>query len=170
MIAGSIFFSPETFPSIVKVRKFNSLAQGWHYGEGGPISRAVIESAEIVIRNLAEAGFTKTDVFPNEGGEVLVTAYHLEHYIGIAVDPSGNLALNYEIDGHQESYNEEINFLSLKQILKRISRTVWNISGSSTRGNSTTIWGGSTIWRSRRLRGVAECQSSKWTALKPVAA
>lgn len=159
-----MFYSRFEFPSSSKLEQFKELPTGWHYGQGGPISEETIKLANRVIALLATNGFTHTDVFPNEGGEVLVTAYHRQHYLGIVVEPGAAFTLNYEIGTGEVTYAESITFSQLSKQLTTIARGIWNISGLSILGSSTTTSGASTTWLSSdRLMGVA-CQSSSWIA------
>jgi len=122
------FMQPDKFPSHSKLETFRHLPAGWHYGKGGPISADAINRAKHVVDTLAINGFTHTDVFPNEGGEVLVTAYHQEHYLSVTVEEQG-YTLNHERAGNDVSFAESLDCPTLSKSLNKIAREIWNMSG-----------------------------------------
>jgi hypothetical protein len=158
-------------PTAIKIEGFAALKSGWHYGSGGPISPDVISRSIYIVGYLLTVGFTRTDAFANEDGDVLVTAYHSDHYLGIGVGLTGLYALNHEIGGVESSYSEDIDLNQLKSVIIRVARSIWTTSDSYTHQNSTRIPASSMTWHLRSPPGMGECQSSNWTARTlPVAA
>jgi hypothetical protein len=162
------FFSD--FPAIGKLDTFTKLPVGWHYGAGGPISQNVIATAKQLIRTLGAQGFTRTDAFANEDGEVLVTAYHRSHYLGIGVGLAGSFTFNHEIDGHEAFYQEHMPLNELTEELSKVSKSIWITSDLSTPPNTTTTSVNSTTWHLRNPQVGVECQSSNWIARPQTAA
>lgn len=154
----------DEFPAIKKLNTFRDLPAGWHYGSGGPISDEVLLRAGELVRILGWLGFTRSDAFANEDGDVLVTAYHRQHYISIGVALAGTYTLNHEIDGVESFYGEGMNIGDLVKELSKVSKAIWNTSGSSTHQSSTTTPENSMIWHLKKAPKGAACQSSKWTA------
>lgn len=159
----------ESFPSFEKLVSFSELPHGWHYGSGEPISANVIEASKQVILDLAMKGFTHTDVFPGEYGDVLVTAYHDAHYLGIVVGADGLYAFNHEIDDQAVLYLEGLDLGALRQQLGNVAGGIWPTSGLFTQKSMTTSKGASMIWR---LKGpvAGVCRSSKWSVQRQQAA
>lgn len=160
------FMQPDKFPSHSKLETFRHLPAGWHYGKGGPISADAINRAKHVVDTLAINGFTHTDVFPNEGGEVLVTAYHQEHYLSVTVEEQG-YTLNHERAGNDVSFAESLDFPTLSKSLNKIAREIWNMSGFSTRGNMTIPLGASTTSLSLDQAMVSNSAKRTCTATLP---
>lgn len=162
--AWSLSYATEEFPTARKLHEFGWLRSGWHYGTGGPISDGVIARGVDIVHVLSEVGFTRTDAFPSEDGEVLVTAYYRDHYVSILVQIDGQYTLNYEVGGRQISYFEDRSLQWVRQRLFEIATEIWTIYVSSTHQNTITTSSGSVTLPSRRALGAEGCQSSNWTA------
>jgi hypothetical protein len=134
-----------------KILSFRDLPLGWHYGNGGPIDDAVIVPAIQLYWHLLQNRLTSTDAFPGADGEIQLTAYHTasdgsRHYIGIMIEPSGELSLVYEIDGQDERPPiEAADLETVKAALREIARGIagrqWNTSDIFTQRTSTTLVG-----------------------------
>ena len=158
-----------------KIEDFRSLAVGWHYGSGGPISDSVLSKVQELYRFLLQIGLTKTDVFAGAGGEVLLTAYHEQHYVGTIVESSGEISVAHEIAGVEVASAEDLNLKRAKAHLLAITRDIWkrdiwNLSASSTQETLTKHLEGSMTWPLRNLPAVVACQSSSSRVLKLQAA
>lgn len=138
-----------------KIEAFRRLPVGWHYGEGGPVDDAVIERARDVLSFLQLIGLTHTDAFAGEGGEILLTAYHFDHYLGVIVEPDGSFALSHEKGDLEIRDLERISLAELKSELLEvargigIARGIWSSSDTFTSGTLTTYGAGSITSASR---------------------
>ena len=75
-----LFPQRDKLKTVRKIERFGALSVGWHYGIGGPIDDDIIQSAKATHEFLLMLALTKTDAFPGQHGEVMVTAYHRGHY------------------------------------------------------------------------------------------
>ena len=80
--------SPVSTNTLSKIRTFQNLAIGWHFGSGGPIEAEVISRAIEIHCLFLLLGMTHTNAFAGENGEVLVTAYKIHDYIGVTIEPT----------------------------------------------------------------------------------
>jgi hypothetical protein len=134
-----------------KILSFRNLPLGWHYGNGGPIDDAVIASAIQLYWLMLQNRLINTDAFPGADGEIQLTAYHTaldgnRHYIGIMIEPTGELSLVYEIDGQDgrqpiEAADLETVKTTLREIAGSIAGRQWNTSDIFTQKTSTILAG-----------------------------
>jgi hypothetical protein len=94
--------------ALIKIYEFESLMDGWCYGEGKSLAQATINSAEEIFYVLFKLGIDKTDAFPGLDGEIRVTGYDNEHYFELTVEDSGLVTYLYEKDEQEEKYFEDI--------------------------------------------------------------
>jgi hypothetical protein len=159
--------------TLQKLENFGSLQTGWHYGSGGPIDGAVLNLARELHSYLLFVGFTHTDAFPAEDGEVLLTAYHKDHYIGVIIEPGPNhsFSLNHEINRVDSEYVEGVTKGDVQRLLRQIARSIWSTPDSSTHQSLITTPGNSATLPLRSLPALAEeCLSSNWSVREPLAA
>jgi hypothetical protein len=152
-----------------KIEGFRSLPVGWHYGSGGPISDAVISTVRELYGFLLQIGLSQTDAFAGADGEVLLTAYHEQHYIATTVEPNGVISVSHESAGVEVTSDEDLNVKGAKGSLLAVARKIWSLSASSTQGTLTRYVGGSMTWPLKNLP-VAACQSSSSRVLRMQAA
>jgi len=133
-----------------KIVSFTHLPNGWHYGQGGPITTQTLRDAFDVYMALLLAGFTSTDAFAGAGYEVLVTAYTGDEYIGVIVEPNGQLSLRHESADEERFYRDKMAMSEVKQKIDQIAGEIlWSSYGFSIREISTEREMDSTISRSR---------------------
>lgn len=72
--------------TIRKLRGYERLPVGWHYGSGGPIPAPTIDLAVKIEGMLRESGFNETDCFPGCDGEVQVCGYRIREGICMTVE------------------------------------------------------------------------------------
>jgi cytosine/adenosine deaminase-related metal-dependent hydrolase len=148
-----------------KLEGFVSLADGWHYGGGKVITKPVRELARRVLETLILHGFASVDVFPNEGGEVLVAAQSGNRYISVLVDHDQQLVFNFEIDKEEKVYFETCKIEDIVHAAREASDYKWRIYDSCIRQNSILLPVNSTIWHSLDQM-IVGCQSSSWNVPK----
>lgn len=159
-------------PTEVKLERFSTLQQGWHYGAGEPISEGVIASAKDVYEQLLLHGLTRTDVFAGANGEVQLTAYRGEHLIAVTIEPTGDYTLVHEVAGKDEAgcYEDELTSDRLKQRLGEVAQEAWPTSDWSTRTTSILQHAVLVTSPSSGLLTAAACQSSSSGAPRILAA
>jgi hypothetical protein len=155
MLAVNPFVSFElssAFPissTATKILSFRDLVPGWHYGSGGPIGAPVIAAATQLYWSLTQNGFNNTDAFPGANGEIQLTAYHTafdgtRRYIGIMIEPTGELSLVYEVDGKDGIPPIEAGDIgTIKGAIQKIARDIvgrqWSSSDIFTQKTLITI-------------------------------
>jgi hypothetical protein len=152
-----------------KIEDFASLPVGWHYGQGGPISSPVISTAKELCEFLVLIGFTRTNAFAGADGEILLTAYHEDHYVATIIEPNLEISVTHE-HGRAEVFSAEtMDVKGAKRALRNSAEEIWSSSGSFIPGISIGSAEDSTTWRLRNPR-MAECQFSRSSALRLTAA
>jgi hypothetical protein len=147
-----------------KVEAFRQLPVGWHYGEGGPVDDAVIVRARDALSFLVLIGLTHTDAFAGAGGEILLTAYHRDHYVGVILEPDGSFALSHEERDREVRDRERLSLAELKSELLDvargigIARGIWSSSDTFTLGTLTAYGAGSITSASRTFEA-----RSRWS-------
>ena len=115
---------------LIKLATFSELPSGWHYGSGGPISADVIDNARKIYRFYRLVGFSRTNFFAGADGDVLATAYHLDHYLGVDIEPTGLHSIIYERNGSEIFCHENLNLSRVRSAILEASVAIWNISDS----------------------------------------
>jgi hypothetical protein len=106
-----------------KLEGFQALKPGWHYGSGGPISLNTIEVAEELYDTLLLTGLTTTNAFPGAGGEILLTGYYKDHYVGFMIEPSGEISCTYERSGAEQASADDVSLSEAREwLIKDVAR------------------------------------------------
>jgi hypothetical protein len=134
--------SPIASATASKIQSFHNLSVGWHYGTGGPINNKTINTALDLHWHLIIVGFINTNAFPGSNGEIQLTAYYNtpleQHYIGIMIEPTGDLGLVYEISGRDGRQPiETTNVETIKAAVREIAGEIWSTFGIFTPRIST---------------------------------
>jgi hypothetical protein len=150
-------------PFFLKLQSFQSLKTGWSYGEGGPISPAIIARASQLIIQLISRGLEKIDVFPGLSGEVAVAVYNGDDYLEFILESDQSITFARETNGEEISYEEGMN---LVQAIGKINQYKEKENKCATSGcftNNITIRRaeGSPVWRSGLLATVESLSSVK---------
>ena len=95
-----------TIPILIKLQTFLTLAPGWSYGEGGPISTQVVDRPQRLIFASMRCGFDKFDAFPGLNGELAVSIYAGSGYLELLLESDDTLTFVHEINGEEISYLE----------------------------------------------------------------
>ena len=105
--------------TVENMKGFRNLEVGWHYGTGGPISKAVIESALELHESLMHAGITQTDAFPGQGREILLTGDWAtdgnKHCLSIIIEPDGSFSIRHDRDDVELDELETTDIDSVKE-------------------------------------------------------
>lgn len=131
-------FVPRKPPStLLKLKSFRHLPEGWHFGSGGPLQANVISEAERTYNLLIFLGLTRTNAFAGSDGEAQVVAYHRNHVVSITVEANLSFTVDHEVDGNSVDYDDGLNFDNVKTKLREIAERIWSTSGSSIRPTTT---------------------------------
>lgn len=137
-----------------KIRSFARLPRGWHYGSGTPISHNIIATALAYHHLFASLGFVETDAFPGVGGEIMVTAYYGEHYVGVTVENNRTFTVTWEFAKEDRLYESDLSGIKASELLYNIASSIQNetcntSSLSTLNIISTNELANLTIWHSR---------------------
>jgi hypothetical protein len=94
--------------ALIKINEFESLENGWCYGEGKSFAKATINNATEIFYVFFKLGIDKTDAFPGLDGEIRVTGYDSEHYFELTLEDNGLATYLYEKNDEEEKYFEDI--------------------------------------------------------------
>ncbi len=161
--------SVEQPKTVKKIERFRDLPRGWHYGRGVAADGTTIARAKDIFNQYAQMGFSVTDAFPGQDGEIMVTAYRNNYYVECIVQVDGTYSVVGEKDKdvivEAERGTEGQTIAAIVQVAKH----AWNIFGSyipsTTMRNETS----SKAWHSRILQMTGPPQyfyADAWT--KPV--
>jgi hypothetical protein len=103
-----------SFKTLEKIKSFSSLPTGWNYGEGGPIQISVIQRAIDLYWTIVLNGVVRTDAFAGADGEILLTAYNGEHYLGIVIEQDGEMTFRHEFKDDDLKYIEADSISEIK--------------------------------------------------------
>jgi len=138
-------YYPRATRTELKLRSFSELPQGWHYGRGGPIASDVLELTARIYNDLLILGLSRTDVFPDPAGGVLLTAYQGSHYVGIDVGADLSLSLVHEDDDEECCHLHDANLREIKRALAKVADEIWGMFVSSTQSFGRPIVGASVM-------------------------
>jgi hypothetical protein len=104
----------------VKIRSFSDLADGWHFGEGGPISEKVISVALALSKYARELNFSEIDAFPGVNGEILLTLYYGDYVLELTVESDLSINVVMEV-GDEEVFDKEgLSILEAKEQVHKL--------------------------------------------------
>jgi len=103
----------------------SSLARGWCYGEGVPVTTAIADIAKELSIEMHARGMSEFEVFPGVQGEIQVIGYIPDDSISLefTVEPHGNAAkiiLNYEIGNETVTEAEGLSPTQARQSIIRL--------------------------------------------------
>ena len=133
--SSSIFMWQDTnflHPTERKINKFLALDEGWHYGEGVPISKTIIQRAIQLNREAIRRAFYETDAFPGVNGEIMFTIYYGKHYLEFIIEPDKSVTASHELEDEEISYQEGLSFQEAKSKIEEFRKELWRESESST--------------------------------------
>jgi len=114
-----------------KLVSFTQLETGWHYGRGAPISELMLSRAFAAYLELMLVGFSQTDAFPCPDGDVLVTGYRRDHYVGVTVHQDATFSFVHEVGDKECCELDNCSLSELKRALLKVSEEIWGSSDSS---------------------------------------
>lgn len=91
-----------------KLHSFKSLDTGWCYGEGVPISDAIVALACQLNDAAWSAGFHATDAFPGIDGGISLTLYQGEDFYEFILKHEGTITFIHERGDQEIEYLESI--------------------------------------------------------------
>lgn len=160
--------------TIKKIESFCYLPVGWNYGKGAPIELKTVKAAIEIYNFFLMLGLSRTDAFPGVDGEVMITAYHRQHYIGATIEKSPNgefiYSLIHEINDEESVFIEGRTARQIREKLLKIVGEIWNTSGSFTLNTTIHNVVDSMRWRSKTLPAAGASPLLRTTVLDATAA
>lgn len=135
-----IVYHSDFDPTESKIRSFSSYQNGWHYHEGIAFSKASVDDALILHRQIFFKGFTRTNAFPGPNGEIQITMYHKNHYFAFEREASGLWNITHEVDGEEVESLQQKNFDEVVSYVNALDSKICDIFDvfSKIIGTSTT--------------------------------
>lgn len=118
-------------PVLMKIRDFLQLKPGWHFGEGKPPDKDIVERASFLIERAIAPSFD-VDAFPGIDGEIMVTVYHHDHYLEFTLETDNSITYVHEKDGKNVCYQEHLSFETALREFDNFCEQIWNSSELST--------------------------------------
>jgi hypothetical protein len=139
-----------------KIRSFASLADGWHFGEGLPVSKEAIFDALFLHIQILMAGFTETDAFPGLSGEIQVTAYWNEDYFEFTRESDGTWTFIHENSDEEKDTGSNLSLEYATKIAANLRDQICNTSELFHEDIGTINFRGSTGWLSNHRPTMGE--------------
>jgi len=98
-----------------KIRNFTNMNSGWHFGEGIPPSKKIVDFALKINKAFTNEGFPETDAFLGVGGQIQVNGYWNNHFIEVICELdmfTFSLGKNKIIEIYED--NLDINYILTK--------------------------------------------------------
>jgi hypothetical protein len=115
-----------------EIQSFSSLPKGWDYGDGGPISRKVINEALFWNEFLISRGVLDTESAPSARGAVLIAATIGGRYTEVIPEPGGTVTITQSRKPYPTLYRGSMRKNEAKQLLLELMGEVWSTSAGFT--------------------------------------
>lgn len=143
-----------------KILGFRNFKKGWHYHGGVPFKDDIIFTAIKINRKLLRCGFEKTNAFPGLDGEIMVTAYHKEHYFEFAIEKDQSITYCREMGDEELAYEEGYSYQEIISMIDELAEELCLQYGSLADNiTSITISAESIAWPSKILATTPESRS-----------
>ncbi len=117
---------------INELASFSELAEGWHYGEGGPIKAELIRAASEIYRFAKSSiGFAGTEVFPGVYGEILLSFRSGRNLLEITINPNGKMDFLWEFEGRKVQDEENLCKAEVIENLHKARQRMFNLFDTS---------------------------------------
>jgi len=152
-----------------KILTFSSFEKGWHFGEGVPPTKDILQQAVGMSDRIAISGF-RSNAFPGIDGEIMVTAYHGKNYLEFTFETDGTVTFVREKEEIEVAYEEKLTFDQAKSRLNAFgAEKIWkNLSGLSTANIMTQPRESSKVSPLRILQGQGFHLYSKHASMKKI--
>lgn len=108
-----------------KLNEIKNLPSGWRYGRGVIFDERIIQIA-IKLNNCAAENFLfETDVFPAEGGELMLTVYHGDYCIEFFIECDETINVVVEKDDKEIDSKEGLSLAQADKEIYKFRKLVW---------------------------------------------
>jgi hypothetical protein len=144
-----------------KILDFADIEDGWHFGEGVPVSQRAIRDASRLHDVLIGYGFYETDAFPGLAGEVRVTAYWKDRYFEFTREGDGAWSFIEEENGMELEASERhsLTLSQAEKVVEEMAQRIWNTFAISPEGIGMSKGSDFKVWPLSRQQ-MAESPSS----------
>jgi|AMWB02.1.fsa_nt_gi hypothetical protein len=152
-----------------KIDQFLELHAGWHFGEGVPPKKELVEKAKVFNSHGKRLGL-RTDAFPGIDGGIIITFYALDHCVELRLNGDGSIDLSHEVgigfEFDEIEYLENANVQQILAELKKLAEFRQCSSESSRKISTIRPLEGSEAHVSLHRAAMTEFQLSTWTAFQ----
>ncbi len=102
--------------------------EGWHFGEGIPISISIIKKAIEIDKEIFNYGFLKTEAFPGTNGEIMVTIHYFDDYFEFIIENDETVTFLHEFKNKTLYSEENMSFINALHKISMLREHVWILS------------------------------------------
>ncbi len=147
-----------------KIRSFQELESGWHYGDGRCATEAAVGLAVRLQALLMNSGASEVEVFPDVSGGILVVGYSEDESVEVFCKHNGEIGLLHELDDRVHFAKDDV---SAQEVEEYVRELLWFVKWRSVKLSgyfipNTTAGRGrdSQVWPSRIPQRTVESRSS----------
>lgn len=115
-----------------KIKSFAHLEKGWHYGDGGPSPKAVVDTALRLAAHLRSLRLDNIDAFAGDSGEISIAAIYGEHTIDVIVETDGSVSVIHDKNDVQQSNEPRLLEATACERVAELARGIWRSSAGYT--------------------------------------
>jgi hypothetical protein len=116
---------PTIQETIQKVREFEALPLGWHFGDGVPPSREGLKSAQILLTRAEGLDFRDADAFPGADGEIQIAIYRADDDYEFTIERNGTITFAHDKNGKEIAYQPGLLLEEAVETLVQLSDRTW---------------------------------------------
>lgn len=119
-----------THPTAIKIRELREMPVGWFYGTGVAPDEEVVDITLKLNRAAINESLFETDVFPAEGGELMLVIYYDNYCLELMVERDGRINVVYERNDEEFDFKENLSLKEAVTEIRLFRKQVWNLSDS----------------------------------------
>jgi len=146
---------PTIYETVRKVREFEALPSGWHFGEGVDPPHQRIEQAVKLLQYASQAGVERANAFPGVAGQVEITFYNGDRMLELTLESDDSITIAEDHGREQVFFEENCSRIDAKTRLEDFGQTIWASSDLFT-ANITTRNVGAPVSQARLLTSEQE--------------
>ena len=128
---------PTTSQTILKVKNFANLPDGWRFGEGVVIQDSKIALAVRLLHYANEKGLERSNAFALADGGLLVSFYIDKYTLDLTLEADGSLTIAEDFDDDQLRYFENLEVADAYDEICKFSEHIETVSELSTPTTTT---------------------------------
>ena len=136
--SSSFCSMPVGYSPLRKILDIEKLDEGWHFGDGIPIKKEIIEKALIIDEKAFNCGYYETDAIPGINGEIEVTIYYLDDYFEFIIEKNEEVTYVHEYNNNEIAYEENISFSNALKKIEKLKEELCSLSEYSIQDIGST--------------------------------